>query len=270
MKRISCLLSLAAAISFLVCTPAIAENSTTGIVRRAESVSYTASSDPSAPAPRAEAAGDGEVTLSWEPVQGAERYAVAEAFSNGTYATFTKDLTGNSYTVTDLPNGYDHDFVVQAYVGGRWSSFGPASLVRCRPEGTVKPAPAATAGDGRVELSWGRVPGANQYVVSCSNGKSYKLKSHQTSLEIKGLKNGEEYTFYVRAKIYDRLTALEDTDYITCMPYSLISPKVSIHGVGDGSVRLKWGSVAGASRYAIAYKTRNGYKTVTYDCRNTE
>ena len=152
MKRISCLLSLAVAIFFLVCTPAIAENSTTGIVRRAESVSYAASSDPSAPAPRAEATGDGEVTLTWEPVEGAERYAVAEAFSNGTYATFTKSLTGTSYTATDLPNGYDHDFLVQAYVNGRWSSFGPASLVRCRPEGTVKPAPAATAGDGSVEL----------------------------------------------------------------------------------------------------------------------
>ena len=33
-------------------------------------------SDPSAPAPRAEATGDGEVTLTWEPVEGAERYAV--------------------------------------------------------------------------------------------------------------------------------------------------------------------------------------------------
>ena len=155
MKRISCLLSLVAAIFFLVCTPAIAENSITGIVRNAASVSYAAPSDPCAPAPRAEATGDGEVTLSWEPVPGAERYAVAEAFSNGTYSTFTKDLTGNSYTVTDLPNGYDHDFLVQAYVNGRWSSFGPASLVRCRPEGTVRPSPAATAGDGRVELSWG-------------------------------------------------------------------------------------------------------------------
>ena len=226
--------------------------------------------DPSAPAPRAEATGDGEVTLTWEPVEGAERYAVAEAFSSGTYATFTKSLTGTSYTATDLPNGYDHDFLVQAYVNGRWSSFGPASLVRCRPEGTVKPAPAATAGDGSVELSWGRVPGANQYVVSCSNGKSYRLKSHQTSVEIKGLKNGEEYTFYVRAKIYDRLTALEDTDYITCMPYSLISPKVSVSAVGDGTVDLKWNPVAGALRYAIAYKTNKGYKTVTYDCLNTE
>lgn len=186
MKRLSITLSLAVALSLCVCSTAIAASPADAALSQAESISCTVSAGLSAPAPRAEATGDGEVTLTWEPVEGAERYAVAEAFSNGTYATFTKSLTGTSYTATDLPNGYDHDFLVQAYVNGRWSSFGPASLVRCRPEGTVKPAPAATAGDGSVELSWGRVPGANQYVVSCSNGKSYRLKSHQTSVEIKG------------------------------------------------------------------------------------
>ena len=132
--------------------PAYSEDSVLYATHQVAIIPSAAPSDPSAPAPRAEATGDGEVTLTWEPVEGAERYAVAEAFSNGTYATFTKSLTGTSYTATDLPNGYDHDFLVQAYVNGRWSSFGPASLVRCRPEGTVKPAPSATAGDGSVEL----------------------------------------------------------------------------------------------------------------------
>ena len=66
------------------------------------------------PQAAAEATGDGEVTVSWKPVAGAERYAVAERLKDGSYRTYTLDEKGTSYRVSDLANGVTHRFLVQA------------------------------------------------------------------------------------------------------------------------------------------------------------
>ena len=77
--------------------------------------------------------GNGKVTLSWEPVPGATKYAIAIKLSSGKFKTYTYDCTDTTYTVEGLTNGHSYKFLVQAYIDGKWSKFGNEDLVEASP-----------------------------------------------------------------------------------------------------------------------------------------
>ena len=171
------------------------------------------------PQAAAEATGDGEVTVSWKPVAGAERYAVAERLKDGSYRTYTLDEKGTSYRVSDLANGVTHRFLVQARVGGSWSSAADGHLCSAAPSGTVRPRVSAKAGDRSVELSWGHVPGAPRYAVAVRQGSGYKtytLGCEKESYTVTGLSNGASYSFLVQAWNGSSWSPFSDADLVAC------------------------------------------------------
>ena len=171
------------------------------------------------PEAAAEATGDGEVTLSWKAVDGAERYAVAEKMPDGSYRTFTLGEKGTSYKVSDLANGVTHRFLVQARVAGSWSSAADGYLCSAAPSGTVRPKVSAKAGDRSVELSWGHVPGATRYAVAVRQGSGYKtytLDCAKESYTVTGLSNGTSYRFLVQAWNGSSWSSFSDSDLVAC------------------------------------------------------
>ena len=171
------------------------------------------------PEAEAEATGDGEVTVSWKAVAGAERYAVAEKMADGSYRTYTLDEKGTSFKVSDLANGVTHRFLVQARVDGSWSSTADGYLCSAVPSGTVRPKVSAKAGDGSVELSWGHVPGATRYAVAVRQGSGYKtytLGCAEESYTVKGLSNGTSYKFLVQAWNGSSWSSFSDADLVAC------------------------------------------------------
>lgn len=167
----------------------------------------------------AEATGDGEVTVSWKAVAGAERYAVAEKTADGSYRTYTLDEKGTSFKVSDLANGVTHRFLVQARVDGSWSSTADGYLCSAAPSGTVRPKVSAKAGDRSVELSWGHVPGATRYAVAVRQGSGYKtytLDCAKESYTVKGLSNGTSYSFLVQAWNGSSWSTFSDADLVAC------------------------------------------------------
>lgn len=171
------------------------------------------------PEAQAEATGDGEVTVSWKAVAGAERYAVAEKMADGSYRTYTLDEKGTSFKVSDLANGVTHRFLVQARVGGSWSSAADGYLCSAAPSGTVRPKVSAKAGDRSVELSWGHVPGATRYAVAVRQGSGYKtytLGCAEESYTVKGLSNGTSYKFLVQAWNGSSWSSFSDADLVAC------------------------------------------------------
>ena len=172
-----------------------------------------------APEATAEATGDGEVTVSWKAVAGAERYAVAERLADGSYRTYTLDEKGTSFKVSDIANGVAHRFLVQARVNGSWSSTADGYLCSAAPSGTVRPKVSAKAGDRSVELSWGHVPGATRYAVAVRQGSGYKtytLDCGKESYTVTGLSNGRSYSFLVQAWNGSSWSSFSESDLVAC------------------------------------------------------
>ena len=226
-----------------------------------------------APEATAEATGDGEVTVSWKAVAGAERYAVAERLPGGSYRTYTLDEKGTSYKVADLANGVAHRFLVQARVNGSWSSTADGYLCSAAPSGTVRPKVSAKAGDRSVELSWGHVPGATRYAVAVRQGSGYKtytLDCGKESYTVTGLSNGRSYSFLVQAWNGSSWSSFSESDLVACRPADARAPEATAEATGDGEVTVSWKAVAGAERYAVAERLPGGsYRTYTLDEKGT-
>ena len=180
--------------------------------------------DATSPKPQATASGDGQVTLSWDAVPGATNYAVAE-YVNGKYAILTSTLPSDttSYTVSNLGNGYEHQFLVQAKVGGYWSSDNTSLLVSGTPQGTTKPGNIqATGTKNSIELSWDAVPGATKYAVSTKNADgTYNIRTTSvtdTFYTLTGLTNGVEYPILVQAYVCGHWNTYTDDDLVYAMP----------------------------------------------------
>ncbi len=80
--------------------------------------------------------GDGQVTLTWNAVEGATMYGVS-VYENGRYTVLSADITGTQYTAAGLTNGKGYEFLVQAYVDGVWSEINASDHVKGWPMGAV-------------------------------------------------------------------------------------------------------------------------------------
>ena len=237
---------------------------------KADCLKYLQAGNYIVPSPKnvtAAASGSGEVTLSWDPVDGAQAYAVAE-YVGGGYRTYTTSCAATSYTVGDLSNGKEHSFLVQARVGGRWSAVSADLHVSATPQGPTRPEPKAEPGNGTVKLTWDKVPGATKYAVT-REGTTVASYTESCEFEARGLANGVSYGYRVRALIDGSWTPLTDST-VWATPSDPEAPRVVASLDAEGSVNLKWSAVDGADKYAIALKTNGGYSTYTYDCRRTE
>ncbi|MGS0763922.1 fibronectin type III domain-containing protein [Syntrophomonas curvata] len=105
------------------------------------------SSVPSAPANLKAAAGDGQVTLSWDSVTGASSYKVYQSTTQGGAYTEVEPgmtKTGTSYTVSGLTNNIPYYFAVKAR---RSEDSSNSNEVCCKPLKIEAPAGSGTSAD---------------------------------------------------------------------------------------------------------------------------
>ncbi|MGN0643033.1 MAG: fibronectin type III domain-containing protein [Huintestinicola sp.] len=156
-------------------------------------------------------AGDGQVTLSWTAVDGAEGYQIR--FRN--YAGKLEELDRVTKTTaihTGIPNGVTITYCVRAFktVSGSLV-YGDDSVEKTVTVGVALNAPTdvtATPGDGKIDLKWSSVDGADGYVVYSYNTSTGKFTPvtivTKTSFSHTGLVNGRTYTYMIAAyKIVD-------------------------------------------------------------------
>ncbi len=206
-------------------------------------------------------AGDGQVTLTWNRVDGAERYAVY-SYLGGKYTQHAV-TAADAYTVTGLTNGTKYGFLVRAYANGKWSAFTADDLIYATPVAEVKPAVRATAGDTKVALSWNAVPGATRYAAYYYlNGKYSAIgTTTATSVVATGLTNGTKYGFLVRAYVNGAWTSFTTADLVYAVPVAAVKPVVRATA-GDTKVALSWNAVPGATRYAAYYYLNGKYSAI--------
>ena len=114
----------------------------------------------------------------------------------------------------------------------------------------------AEADGSRVTLSWDEIQKAEKYYVyQYKDGRYVKIKTTtDTSVTLKGLKNGETYKFLVRYSIGRKLSPMTYSYNITVKVYYKPIAKAAST---ENSVKLTWHAVPNAQKYAI-YKYVDG------------
>ena len=114
----------------------------------------------------------------------------------------------------------------------------------------------AEADGSTVTLSWDEVQKAEKYYVyQYKDGRYVKIKATtDTSVTLKGLKNGETYKFLVRYSIGRKLSPMTYSYNITVKVYYKPIAKAAST---ENSVKLTWQAVPDAEKYAI-YKYVDG------------
>ncbi len=215
-------------------------------------------------------AGEESVTLSWKAINGATKYAVS-SYINGKYNTYTNTLTSTSYTVTGLTGGVEYEFLVQAYIDGKWTSASTEDHVKATPLVSTKPKPTATPADSAVVLNWAAVKGATKYAVSVYSGGKYFVQTNSltsTTYTVKPLTNGVTYQFLVQAYVDGKWSTASTADLISCAPVAEAKPKPTATPA-DGAVVLNWEAVKGATKYAVSVYSGGKYFVQTTELTDT-
>ena len=202
-----------------------------------------------APANLKAAAGNGRVTLTWDAVDGATNYAVLMK-SGSAWTTLGTSGKNTAYTATGLTNGQKYYFAVKAYSGGSWSA--ASGAVAATPVYNIVPQNVkASAGDGKVTLTWDKVDGATNYAVFLRKGTAW-LKigttGTGTAFTSRGLPNGGKYFYMIKSYVDGAWSGESAT--VSAIPRCITPQNVKAFA-GDGKVTLTWDKVDGASNYAI-------------------
>ncbi|GBF32636.1 chitinase [Desulfocucumis palustris] len=222
---------------------------------------------PDAPTGLKATAGNCCVTLSWHPVAGATGYKIFYSESSGGhYNQVASGVAGTSYTVDGLTNGETYYFMVKSSNSNGDSEYSnkvkedPIGLPTTRAPTGLK----ATAGNGRVTLSWNQVTGATGYKVyrAGSSGGPYTLIASGvagTSYTADGLTNGAIYYFV--AKATNAYGDSNNSNEVKAAPVGQSLPNVPTGltaSAGNGCVTLTWNKVNGATGYKIFRGEKSG------------
>ncbi len=173
-----------------------------------EEVTITVAEKPAEPTGFSVAAGNKQVTLSWDDPDDSSitLWQFRQKKGSGKWTKWTNiDGSGAgtaSYTVTGLKNDTEYRFRIRAVnAGGAGAQSGVEAAT---PSVVAKPVLTAEAGDGRVTLSWNTQPGAGivswGYQYKSGEGNNWSATATvagggTTGAVVTGLDNGVEYTF---------------------------------------------------------------------------
>jgi len=140
---------------------------------------------PAAPTGLSATAGNNEVSLSWNASTNATSYFVNRATVSGGPYTAVGIVFTTTHTDTPLTNGTTYYYVVKANnASGLSPNSSQVSATPSAPAG-APPAPTgltATAGNGRVVLSWNASTGATSYIVKRANGSDVSYTTIASSV----------------------------------------------------------------------------------------
>ncbi len=201
-------------------------------------------------------ASSGKIKISWNAVEGAEKYEVWRATSkSGTYSRIT---TTSKLTVTNTKNteaGTTYYYKVKAIGGEGYtdSEFSAIKYITCdcaRPVVTL----TNVASSGKIKVSWKAVDGAVSYTVyraTSKNGEYTKmLTTEKTYYTNTSAVAGKTYYYYVVAN-GSKSAADSAASEIKSRTCDCKQPTVTIQLSSKGKPYLKWAKVTGAQSYTV-------------------
>ncbi|WP_199616021.1 pectate lyase [Paenibacillus alkalitolerans] len=152
--------------------------------------------------------GDGQTTIRWNPVAGAESYDVKRSTENGiNYEMVAGGVTGTEFTDVTVSNGVRYYYVVSAASPATASANSASVQIVPAPGNGAPSIPQgieAIAGDAQVILTWQETSGAIYYTIkrgAFNSGQYETIASHiyGTSYQDVGLDNGTTYDYVISA-----------------------------------------------------------------------
>ncbi|RCW46371.1 pectate lyase [Paenibacillus prosopidis] len=152
--------------------------------------------------------GDGQATIRWSPVEGAEAYDVKRSTENGkNYERVVSGVTGTEYTDSTVSNGTRYYYVVSASSPSTASANSASVQVVPAPGNGAPAIPQgveAIAGDAQVGLTWQEANGAEYYTIKrgAFNSGQYETIASRiigTHYQDVGLGNGTTYDYVITA-----------------------------------------------------------------------
>ncbi len=219
---------------------------------------------PTAPTGVQATAGNGQVTIAWQPVSGATSYRVY--YSNlatvNRNATTKIETTSSPCVHTPLPNNNTVYYVVTALnVAGESPESTPVGATPTLPSPTnVTVARAST----QCSLSWNAVPGAVSYNVYYRDTATAlrlgtKLTTDQTTAALTGLINGRTSYFVVSA-VDQNLVESIDSSVVSDSPALAAPANLRVTGT-RGRITLTWDAATVIPYSAKVYYSRDGGAT---------
>ncbi len=207
------------------------------------------------------------VDITWQAVQGAEKYRIYYYGSRG----WTKlvDTTDTSYVDTDVESGYNYTYTVRCV-----NDAGDAFLSSFRPgvSHTFINAPdfELVCNEKSITIRWDAVEGAELYRVYYrgANGWTKLADTTQTSFEDDDIESGYNYTYTVRCLNKEETQFTSDFYPGKSMRYVEMPKVTSVKGGAEG-VEVTWSASKGATKYRVYYKTDGGWTKAGETTSNT-
>lgn len=207
--------------------------------------------------------GNTQVTITWQPVEGAYSYTVFGSDTpggTGFVASVSKGKT--SYTRTSLTNGQTYYFKVRANVYSQsGSSYNYTREIAVTPSASLPLAPSSTpvgeAGNTQISLRWNAVAGASGYHIFRRTASSswQRLTASPVSgtyYNDHGLTNDTAYSYsvmVVNTSGSGAWTVSERT--LTPLTSLNLAPANVLEVPGNTQATITWQPVTGAERYSL-------------------
>lgn len=198
------------------------------------------------------------INIKWNEVKYAKGYRVFRKAPGETSWTHLKDVKGLSYTDTNVKNGKQYTYTVEAFNGKTFSNYNKTGFSHrflSAPEIT-KIENAAKS----IKLTWSKVSGADGYIVYKKTSASWKKIATISGVNTlnyydKDIIASKTYTYTVKAYKGSLVSGYNTTGISIkrLLPPELLSATSTKTGI-----TLKWDKVTGAGGYAIYRKSGNG------------
>lgn len=242
---------------------------------KSDEVPYTVNVKPAAPANVKSIGADGEITLSWDRVEGANGYRVY-VVGDEENPIFVEQSKNERISWVDdlLPNGVIKNYYVTSVV-----TIDPTdgSTIHIVAESDKAPVGSeeqesgaifyppmdlvAVGGENKVTLTWSEVDSAQGYVVCTvtydeTGNPIYKEidRVADTSTVITGLENGEVYTYAVYAykTVNNKVWESKMSNHVTAVVGVYVPIPLDLKAEpGNRQVQLTWTAVSNATGYEL-------------------
>ena len=200
----------------------------------------------------AEALENNKVKISWSTVKGAEKYRVYRKTANAKKYSKLATVGKNVLNYTDQTSKKDGETYYYAVKAINGTNAGTLSQ-KVKKTVFASPRPTVTCVEETVKIKWNAIANATDYKLYKKNtsGKWDVICSGANVLEYVDteVSKGKAYTYSL---VVERNGECSSFDTVGTTVYCLAEPKItSISSNVDNSVLLKWGAVAGATKYNI-------------------